>query len=110
MCVYSYNKYVYITFFIFVVTNLCLCLSLCNSVYLSHNPENMQSSLLYILPLPNNREVKLSAIYSKLHISFQNIFAEKEKYNEYWICVAITKFFSGIIFEFQKYYICKIKE
>ena len=44
--------------------------------------ENAQGSLLYILPLPNNRVLKLSAIYSILHISLCNIFVEKEKYNE----------------------------
>ena len=42
----------------------------------------MQGSLLYILPLPNNRVMKLSAIYSILQIYFHNIFVEKEKYNE----------------------------
>ena len=42
----------------------------------------MQGSLLYTLPLPNNRVVKLSTIYSILSNSFCNIFVEKEKYNE----------------------------
>ena len=44
--------------------------------------ENVQGSLLYILPLPNNRVIKLYAICSVLHISFHNIFVEKEKYKE----------------------------
>ena len=58
----------------------------------SHN-KNVQGSLLYILPLPNNRVMKLYAIYSILCISFQNIFIKKEKYNEQQLCGAITKFF-----------------
>ena len=44
--------------------------------------ENVQGILLYILPLPDNRVMKLYAIYSILCISFHNIFVEKEKYNE----------------------------
>ena len=44
--------------------------------------ENMQGSLLYILPSPNNRVMKLYAVYSILLISFHNIFVEKEKNNE----------------------------
>ena len=55
--------------------------------------ENVQGSLLYILLLPNNRVVKLYAIYRVLHISFCNIFIKKEKYNEQQLCRAITKFF-----------------
>ena len=42
----------------------------------------MQGSLFYILPLPINRVMKLYATYSILHISFCNIFVEKEKYIE----------------------------
>ena len=38
--------------------------------------QNMQGSLLYILPMPNNTVVKLFTIYNILH----NIFIEKEKY------------------------------
>ena len=41
--------------------------------------ESAQGSPLYILPLPNNRVMKLYAIYSILHISFCNIFVKKEK-------------------------------
>ena len=55
--------------------------------------ESMQGSPLYILPLPNNRVMKLYAIHSILHISFHNISVEKEKFNEQQLCGAITKFF-----------------
>ena len=57
--------------------------SLSLSLSFSHNnSENVQGSPLYILPLPNNRVMKLHAIYSILLTSFHNIFIEKEKYNE----------------------------
>ena len=38
--------------------------------------------VFYIPSLPNNRIVKLFAIYSVLHISLHNIFVKKEKYHE----------------------------
>ena len=73
-----------------------MAMSLLNSFSLSpclsHNTENAQGSPLYILPLPNNRVMKLYIIYNILHISFHNIFIEKEKYNEQQLCRAITKF------------------
>ena len=55
--------------------------------------KSAQGNPLYILPLPNNRVMKLYAIYSILHISFCNIFVKKEKYNEQQSYGAITKFF-----------------
>ena len=67
-------------FMVMSLLSLLLYVSLSNLSYVSLL--NAQGSLLYILPLSNNRVVKLSAIYSILHISFHNIFVEKEKYNE----------------------------
>ena len=66
-----------------MVTSL---LDLIPSPCLSHTTTTLkmhkEGSVLYILPLPNNRVMKLCAIYSILCISFHNVFVEKEKYNE----------------------------
>ena len=68
---------------IFVAMSLldsALSLSLsCTTSEQMNETQSVQGSPLFILPLPNNRVMKLYAIYSILHISFHNIFIEKGK-------------------------------
>ena len=56
-----------------VLLNSLIIMSVSHYIFMCLS-ENMQGSLLYILPLPNNRVVKLFTVYNVLH----NIFIEKE--------------------------------
>ena len=69
---------------------------------------SMQSGLIYILPMLNNRPVKLLTIYITLHTPLCNIFVKKEKYHEFQLCGAITNFFHTIIFKLKEYYITSL--
>ena len=55
---------------------------------------SMQGGLIYILPMLNNRSVKLLTIYITLHTPLHNIFVKKEKYHEFQFCKAITSILS----------------
>ena len=90
--------YVYIIFLYLWQQVSWTLFSLCVCVSCTTNEQTIKRNLkvhkvVPILPLPNYRVMRLYAIYSILHISFCNIFIEKEKYNKQQLCVAITKFF-----------------
>ena len=65
----------------------------------------MHGDLIYILPMLNNRSVKLLTIYIALHIPLHNIFIKMEKYHEFQFCGMITNFIHNILFKLQEYYI-----
>ena len=71
-------------------------------------PESAQGSPLYILPLPYNRVLKLYTIYNVLHISFCDIFIEKENIMSNNFVGLLLNSFSDIIFELQKYYVTSL--
>ena len=51
---------------------------------------SMQGGLICILPMLNNRSIKLLTFYITLHTPLCNIFVKKEKYHEFQFCGAIT--------------------
>ena len=59
---------------------------------------------MYILPMLNNRSVKLLTIYIALHIPLHNIFIKEEKYHKF----QFFGDFCNIIFELQEYYITSL--
>ena len=69
------------------------------------NPLCMQGGLIYILPMLNNRSVKLLTIYIALHIPLSNIFIRKEKYHKFQYSGVITNYSISIVFKLKEYYI-----
>ena len=71
----------------------------------------MQGDPLYIPSLLNKRTMKLLTIYSILHISLCDIFAEKKNimnYNYIGLYLIFTNFFCNIIIKLQEYYITSL--